>query len=215
MEINTDIITLFPRQARYRVWEELMIEQLDNFQEIIVVLTNDELYGRNQSRELRRDLPYFAYLSIEDAKSKTDDWRDTAMKHALLHSKAERVLFLEPDFFIRDMHKVINDDKSYDLMKPIGVEIDKRTHPCFLCVSRADIEKTDKDFSAYPNKGLDHFDLFTSQLPPVQLLGRGQWHHMAGLTHNMRLENQGKKVVYKPDEYKLYKILEDIIGKHR
>lgn len=204
--MTIDVITVIPKEARYLFWELFLRNNYLKFDKIITVFTHDEVTKYDYSPEVKRRLPYSVFL--DSPKEGKGDWRNIATNFALNHSTADYVLFLEPDFFVNNFDWLVASDN-------FGVKIAERIHPCFLKLKRSDIEKTSKDFTAYPDRGLDHFDLFTKELVDqsvdISFLPGSQWYHMAGLTHNMRLESQGQTPVYKPDEYRLYKVLESIL----
>lgn len=202
MESSVDIIAIVPKEARFKVWEHLMRRGRDHYQDLIIVFTRDEITGKDYSKETMGALPGARFFNSPEV---VGDWRNVATNYGIDKSSAENILFLEQDFFLASLDCI-----SKNLPKTLAVKIDGRIHPCFLRVSRENIEKTNRDFSAYPDEDIDHFGKFTNQLKNVTFL-KEPYYHMAGLTHNMRLEAQGKKIIYKPDEYKMYTMISGVI----
>lgn len=205
-----DIIVVHPKEARYFTFER-MIKKLHRslFGKLIVIWSEDFVTGRYYGAEVQASLPFAEFYNTPLGDG---DWRNRAINEALEHSTAKWVLFLEQDFLCTDLIVDIFPSNPKDV---VGIYTETRPlHPAFLLVKRELIDKTDKDFSAYPEKGLDHFDLFTQQLTKltdkIDVLNPKKYYHLNGLTHNMRLEAQKKPIVYKPEEYKLFKIMEEI-----
>ena len=143
------------------------------------------------------------------------DWRDVAVNIALGKTTSTHILFMEQDFFVEDgfFDKLFRLGKDFDT---IGFKDSNRLHPACLLVKKDILSKTSKDFSAHPPIG-DHFAKVTEELMEIgswttlQELGLGGWYHLASLTFNIRLEEDGKPVQYRPDEYKLYKLMTQLL----
>lgn len=217
--MTVDIVLLHPRETIYPAFYEVWHKNKQHFNRLLLQFTNDHVTGKDYSSTALGMLtwePNGRHNQITALQYPTDswwegDWRNIATNNAIDKSLADYILFMEPDFLIRDLGFV--KDFTGDVL---GVDIDGRLHPCFLLVKRSILEKTSRDFTAYPDQGMDHFGKIQQDLEKiatVELINDKPiyWHHMAGLTHNMRLEAAGEPVVYKPDEYRLYKILESLL----
>lgn len=203
-----DLITCWPVNLDYPPFRMFIHLYRHFFNKVIVSWTPMESMWDFRS-EVMQDLLAHEVLFLESQARPNRDWRDLATNLALLASDSPWVLFMEQDFFIRsggDLQKIWMKREHADV---IGYkEGGTRLHPAFLLVKRSRIEKTDKDFSAYPDEGFDHFDKFTSQLPKPLLLdnmeienGTG-YKHMNGLTHNFNLCMRNEvKHIYKKDEF--------------
>jgi hypothetical protein len=110
---------------------------------------------------------------------------------------------MEQDFILADKDILLREGDV------LGFKEEGRIHPGFLKVKRSLIDKTSKDFTAYPDEGMDHFGKFVKELEGLTddftFLGKEYYHHMAGLTQNYRLEYVGDVANYKPQEFEVYK----------
>lgn len=192
---------------RYPVWEMMMERNNHYFNSIIVCFTPGEILREDYSsivkREMKKKIKNIVFLDYPNIKG---DWRHVSVNHALNNSSAEVVLFMEQDIIIPHL-SIINTGGTITMV----IKENERIHPAFLRVKREEIEKTDKNFAPIPEKKLDHFDYFTSQLtPPFIEIHPKLYYHLAGYTDNCRLEYEGKKPNFKPEEFKLFKIMEQL-----
>lgn len=135
------------------------------------------------------------------------DWRDVAVNTLLEKSTASNVLFLEPDFLIRDervFEVILNTSMDYNT---VLYDEGGRIHPAFCFTERALVDQTSKDFSANPPLG-DHFYKFFKELmklgrcvelEDIGLHNREDFYHMAGLTQSYHAQP-----FYKPNEFLTY-----------
>lgn len=201
---DVDLISVIPRQARYKFFERMVNRNRHLFNDVIIVVTDDEVTGEDHLGDMIAAVPDATYLDIPKTKG---DWRNIATNHALKYSDTRMVWFMEPDFFMPKLELVLLLYSWKDIA--VGIDVDGRLHPACLYLPRIILDKTSLDFSADPPK-YDHFDKVTEQLKTfgnIKYLNEDDYVHMAGLTHNMRLEAQGKEIAYKPNQYKLYKTL--------
>ena len=207
---KVDIIVCHPYEIRYPVWEKMIRANMDYYNKLFVVFTKGNFTGKDYSGEVGLALlsPQVVFLDMPAVGEgfPNSDWRHTAVRYALAQSEADYILFLEQDLLIPSL-KVVQDFKG----DVLGIKEGDRIHPAFLLVKRELINKTDRDFAAYPDKEMDHFDKFIAQLPIPEILPKSEYYHMAGFTHNEALVAQGKEPNYRPDEYKLFKMMERII----
>jgi len=202
-----DIIVCHPYEIQYPVWEKMMRINKSYYNQLIVCFTKGKIIDRDYSQEIKERLPA-CYLDSPKVGQilPESDWRHTAVNFALDHTIADYVLFMEQDFLIPDLSIL----KDYD-GETLGIMEGERIHPAFLMVKKEVVYSTDRNFAAYPEEGLDHFDKFTSQLPEIDIMPDDFYYHLAGFTHNEKLVAQDGKPNYKPDEYKLFKIMEKLL----
>ena len=135
-----------------------------------------------------------------------NDWRNVAINHALLQSyNAEWIWFTEQDFIIKDSTYFwgtvyMADDNGAEF---IAVKESDRIHPCCMFIKRSLLARTSREFSANPPL-YDHFGKLTQEVeklgPKAHFIDKG-WQHMAGLSHNLRLVEEGGLPNYKPLEF--------------
>lgn len=154
-------------------------------------------------------MPYAHFFSV---KHSGVDWRNDAINETLDQIKTnEPICFIEQDFLIQDesfFEKVFKDEYPF-----IYFTEGERVHPAFAIVSREYIDKTSKDFSAYPDTFGDHFAKFFQELPTTGIyleeLGvknKIDYFHINGLTQNyMNFKNESP--FYNPEEFLAYNYL--------
>ena len=142
------------------------------------------------------------------------DWRQNAMMALLDKSNASYFMNMEQDFLItpENLYKVLSKIGNYDF---IGYKEGDRIHPAFSIIKREFLYLTSKDFSAYPDKGLDHFGLFFKEMNSLTkykdigefgLVDRKDFIHAGGLTQNYHCFREGQPF-YKPSEFLTYNAL--------
>lgn len=208
----TDIIITWPNNCDYPLWREWIKHARKKFGEVYVIF-HDTHSSPNYALFVRDALwnDRITFVTYGDIPS-GEDWRSWGIRYALNDSKADRILFLEQDFFMYEgfWEKV----DSYCAYPVIGILDGVRIHPCFLSMTRKAIDASCKNFGIVPNVS-DHFGLiqkdieaglcgpytfiptYKENIPPL-------YHHMNGLSHNLRLMQEGQKVTYKPDEFRDY-----------
>lgn len=213
--IQPDIITTNTYGLDYPYWRWLIEENRPLFNQVYAVLCQD-----NKVLNFREFIKLFAkhYRAIDIGELKSGDWRNQTTNAGLDKSTAEFVLFLEQDFIpIEDnfFEKVFEEMDDYDVAGFVdnGEEWieGKRLHPAFLIVRRELIDKTSRDFSAYPKKDRDHFGIFTDELLALQPrfldIAKYQWKHVAGTTSNYMLVAEGSVPNYKLEDFEDYVVL--------
>ena len=223
-----DVIVTAPYCLDYPLWREEMEKNRHLFGDIYLMMYRDS-----------RPLDFHAFVQQQTPWAKTvlmgqigvGDWRNVCVTEALSRSSAERVLFLEQDFVALDdtfWPRFMKEAASNDVMGFSDVtrqeftsekgswQFGARLHPACLLVTRDLINKTRRDFSAYPNPPVDrdHFGVFTDELHVLYKEGKvrflplekyqDSWKHWAGVSWNYMLAMDGKPPVYKTDEFREY-----------
>lgn len=207
--IKPDCIVAWPRNCDYPLWRQFIRDNRERFNLVIVVFT--ETHQGEDYRDFVRDAmakDWVQFVDIQQTPAGAD-WRNVAVNAALLHSyNAEWVWFTEQDFFIYDVDAFfkVADEVASNGAEWIGVYDGPRLHPCCIMIKRPLLNRLDKNFGALPPK-YDHFGYIQTQLEQSPKLGASfneGWHHMAGLSHNMRLVVEGGYPNYKPEEFDRY-----------
>lgn len=207
-----DLILTWPSNCDFPLFREWLSTHAYRFKTIYIIFheTNTAPDLRNDVRDAI-DLENVNYITYDGVPSGRD-WRDYGIHFALDDSTADRVCFIEQDFFMYDgfWSKVA----EYIEYPVIGINDHGRIHPCFLLMKRDALEKTCKNFGIVPNE-LDHFGLIQKDIESGKC---GPWtmipdypknedklyHHMNGLSHNLRLMFEGLPVTYHEQEFRDY-----------
>jgi hypothetical protein len=207
--IKPDVIVAWPRNADYPLWRQFIRDNRERFNLVIVVFT--ETHQGDDYREfVRGAMAEDWVLFIDNPPIQSgQDWRDVAMKQALLHSyNSEWVWFTEQDFLIEDPHAFFQTLEVLSRRPDISwiaTYDGPRLHPCCLFVRREILNQMHKDFSANPPH-YDHFGAIQQQLEGLgeeMKLTKG-YTHLAGLSHNMTLVYNSQEPNYKPEEFQNY-----------
>jgi hypothetical protein len=135
-----------------------------------------------------RDMYYDAFIQNSLINKKVDciyiphkeyiygveDWRNISTNRMLEHSSSEWVCSIEQDFFAKDWDLLFKKVESLmftnDLIGYRGHQgqeyhqsylTNDYVHPSFWFMNRKSLERTNKNFSADPDQGADHFGLIT------------------------------------------------------
>lgn len=171
------------------------------FDQVIVVFT--ETYHGEDYREYIKDVMHADRITFLDSPLPRghEDWRDVSVNHGLQYSNAEWVWFTEEDFFPfgsfwDDVETIMGDENCISIEVVDGV----RVHPCCLFLPKGIIMRTRKNFGIKPDVS-DHFSLIQQDLERIlhedagyanrAILNPGTYKHMAGLSHNNRLLEDG------------------------
>lgn len=211
--MTIDLVITQPTSCDFPIWRNFLRHNREKFGKVIIVMAKSN--GKNDYTGFLTEAMRQDDVLIRPAGSyiETNDWRDSAVKTALLNSDAEYVWFTEQDFFIANpseffaqVNTLINAGNQFIYVKEGG----ERIHPCCMIVKRSLIEKTRKDFGIIPDKS-DHFGKFVAdilaQKPKMQEIGTTgkDYFHMNGLTHNYNLIEIGQTDnVYQPGLFQLY-----------
>lgn len=182
-----DVILSNPRDVWYPYWVWRMNKDRHLFDKVIVMITQTAT-----DRDYVQDLKNLNVTVIEDYVDDGTDWRNAAINRALKESKSDKILFLEQDFLYKN--GFIEGLLEIDGYDAIGFRDGNRFHPACLLVTREATWLTQRDFSVDPDVG-DHFFKFTTELEAMnnwadlKTFELPEWHHLAGLTQNYRLES--------------------------
>lgn len=180
------LITTWPIHLDYPLFRYNLERYRDYFASIWIGLTNHH-QEVDYTNFLMDTIPFARFVPIKHTGL---DWRNDAVNEVLNQiTTNEPILFIEQDFLIRDVNffeKVFKYDNEFVYFME-GV----RVHPAFALLSRDYIEKTSRDFSAYPGIYGDHFAKFFSELPTsgiyLEELGvknKIDFYHLNGLSQN-------------------------------
>lgn len=199
-----DLITVWPKSVDYPLFRYNLARYREYFDQVLIAISDNGL---------TEDYTNFLTNNIKDAHFKfipraagDQDWRNVAVNTMLEKSQADRVLFIEQDFLIRDerFFEVLLNVNEYDALY---YDEDGRMHPALALVPRHIIDRTSKDFSARP-PAYDHFGLFfkemiqlcnATDLETVGLHDKEDYLHLSGLT-----QNYFAKPFHKPNQFLSY-----------
>lgn len=205
MNSKPDVILVWPRHIDFPLARFNLMRFKEYFNEVYIGLT-DMAQLEDYTQFLVNALPWVHFKAIPRAEA-GKDWRDVAVNTLLEKSTAKNVLFLEPDFLIRDeqiFEVILNTSMDYNT---VLYDEGGRIHPAFCFTERALVDQTSKDFSANPPIG-DHFYKFFKELMRVGrcveledlgLHDREAFYHLAGLTQNYHAQP-----FHKPNEFLTY-----------
>lgn len=207
MIIKPDLICAWPTHVDYPLFREYIQTTRSKLHQIVISFTDMQTalpnYQSFIEEQLKADKVSFVQpLPIISGK----DWRNEAVKKALEIATGDWVWFVEQDFFPAEGFW----PEVYGLAQrteAFGYYQEDRLHPCCIFVKRELLDKTSKDFSAYPDKGYDHFgklqhDLELRTNPGVLHQWTGK--HLNGLSQNIYLLQTGQEPNYNPEEFKEY-----------
>ena len=192
-----------PKHLDFPIFRYNMHRFKKYFSSIWIALSDHYVPNQDLGNFCRAQLPFANFIEFERTRP---DWRDDAVNNLLDKTKDEKyILFFEQDFLIKDdsfFEKVFKDDVDFAYYKE-----DQRIHPAFALVKRELIEKTSKNFSAWPPG--DHFYKFFNELPEgidIEHLGvkqREDYIHLAGLSQNYQNFKYGDPF-FKPNNFLIY-----------
>jgi hypothetical protein len=203
-----DIIVSWPRNTDYPLWRQFIHDYRERFNLVVVVFT--ETNHGDDYRGFVRDAMAADWILFADSLNVPPgrDWRDVAIKLALLQSyNSQWVWFTEQDF--RPLDGFWDEIEEFEKLgvRAIGVRQGERLHPCSLFMRRDLLGEIHKDFSANPPE-YDHFGYIQKQLEktvePIGITDPKYWNHMNGLSHNMRLLSDGQQPNYEPNVFSNY-----------
>lgn len=202
--IKPDLLTVIPRDVDFPLFR-YNLERFKKYFDQIYIAINDNGFATDYSDFFITSIP-FAHFKKTPRGGGDVDWRNVAMNTLLDKSTADWVLFLEPDFLIRDdrFFEVLLNVSDYDF---IFYEEGERIHPACALLPRHIIERTSKDFSARP-PAHDHFGQFFKQaslitnsadLETIGLRDKEDYVHIAGVTQSYHA-----KPFHKPNQFLTY-----------
>lgn len=201
--ITPDIIVTWPLHLDFPLFRYNMVKYREYFRSLTIVLSNHHM-DRDYSNFIRVQLPFANFI---DYKGNDKDWRNGTVNAGLdVMPKDGNVLFLEQDFFWTDkfLDNVLKDWSDF-----IYFNEGNRVHPAFAIIKRELVDKTSRDFSAYPETHGDHFGKFFSELiigVNIKELGvkkNVHYWHMNGLSQEyMNVKND--QPFYNRDDFTYY-----------
>lgn len=203
--IKPDVVVVWPKDTDFPLFRYNLRRFREYFDKVLIAVSDNGTL-ENYTDFFHQELSDIAQLKTIPVVDGTKDWRNVAINIMLEKSTASHVLFIEPDFLVRDerFFEVLLNVNEYDFLY---YDESGRMHPACLLTSRDLIDKTTKDFSARP-PAYDHFGLFTMELmrmsnsadlDTIGLHDREDYYHLAGLTQNYHA-----KPYYKPNEFLTY-----------
>lgn len=202
--ISPDVIVTWPSNCDYPLWRRFIFENRLRFNKVIVVFHHTNALP--DFRDFVMDaMKYDRITFLTDIRTQPDhDWRDDAINAALSQSDADWVWFTEQDFTLKYPIQfwMAVDELDAKGSDAIGILDGSRLHPCCLFISRLMLGKLQLDFGT--SDRWDHFGRIQNQLysiADVGILDASLYHHMNGLSHNLRLMFDKQEVTYKPDEF--------------
>ena len=208
--IKSNLFLTWPEHCDYPLFRYYLEQYREFFSRIVIVFTQG-LKERNLKPFIKSAIKDVDFI---DSHYMFPDWRQNAMLSLLDNSNSSHFLNMEQDFMIKPeyLKMVLSHTRNYDF---IGYKEGDRIHPAFSLVKRSNLYLTSKDFSAYPDEGLDHFGLFFKEMEnltkfkDIRELGifeRKDFYHIAGLTQNYHCFKEGQPF-YKPSEFLTYNSL--------
>lgn len=205
MGIKPDIIVVWPKDTDFPLFRYNLKRYRKYFDKVLIAVSDNGTL-ENYTDFFHKELSEIAQLKFVPRADGTKDWRNVAVNTMLEKSTASHVLFIEPDFLIKDerFFEVLLNMSDYDF---IYYDEGGRVHPACALVPRHLIERTSKDFSARP-PAYDHFGLFfmellrisnSADLDTLGIHDREDYYHLAGLTQNYHA-----RPYYKPNEFLTY-----------
>jgi len=205
--IKPDLFITWPEHVDYPLFRYYLELYREFFNRIVVVFTQG-LKERNLKPFIKTALKDVDFI---DSHYMLPDWRQNAMMSLLDASNSSHFLNMEQDFMIRpdDLKEVLSHIRNHDF---IGFKEGDRIHPAFSIIKRGNLYLTSKDFSAYPDKGMDHFGLFFKEMSNLfkfkdindfGLVYKKSYYHLNGLTQNYHCFRENQPF-YKPDEFLTY-----------
>lgn len=158
--MTPDIIVTWPLHLDFPLFRYNMAMYKSYFRSLTIVFSNHHM-EKDYSNFIRVALPFANFVEYKGADP---DWRNGTVNAGLdAMPKDGNVLFLEQDFFWDDkfLDRVFNSGVWSDF---IYFNEESRIHPAFACVKRELVDKTNRDFGAYPESYGDHFGKFFSDL---------------------------------------------------
>ena len=202
--IKPDLLCVWPKDTDFPLFRYNLERFKQYFNEVHIAI-NDNGTDEDYTQFLISVLPTVHFKSTPRGGGSID-WRNIAVNTLLEKSQADHVLFIEPDFLIRDdrFFEVLLNVSDYDF---IYYDEQERIHPACALLPRHIIERTSKDFSARP-PAYDHFGLFfqeasritnSADLETIGLHDKEDYLHIAGVTQSYHA-----KPFHKPNQFLTY-----------
>lgn len=207
--IRPAVFITWPVHADYPLFRFNLHKNRQYFQDIFIAFTEHNI-GQDYKRLIIQDLPFVKFVTPLQIKS---DWRDDALTTMLSRATdATHYLFLEQDFLVKSYRfyeNILNTDNDFVYFKE-----GDRIHPAFCLIKREIVDKTSRDFMAYPDEGMDHFGKFFKEITELikgkeirefGFKNKDDFYHMNSLTQNYHCFNLGQPL-YKEKEFLSYNL---------
>lgn len=202
--MKPDILVVWPLHLDFPLFRWNMVKYKDCFRSLTIVFSN-HYQEKDYSNFIRVNLPFAKFVEYQGDKA---DWRNGAV-NAGLDSIPDNgsILFMEQDFFWNEtfLDKVLKDKYKF-----LYFTEGERIHSAFAIVDRKLIDKTSRDFSAYPDTdNKDHFGRFFDELTTginINELGvrnRIDYYHLNGLSQNY-MNYKNDQPFYNKDDFLTY-----------
>lgn len=202
--IKPDLLAVIPKDVDFPLFR-YNLERFKKYFDQIYIAISDNGTNVDYSDFFITSLPFVHFKKTERGGGDRD-WRNIAVNALLDKSIADHVLFLEPDFLVRDdrFWEVLLNVTEFDFLY---YEEGERIHPACALLPRHIIERTSKDFSARP-PAHDHFgqvfkqaSLITNSadLETIGLHDKEDFLHIAGVTQSYHA-----KPFHKPNQFLTY-----------
>lgn len=187
--VEPDVIVTLPRHIDFPFFRYAIDRYRNYFRQVLIGLTDHGMKKDYSTFLINNTRASFKKIKRAEGH---EDWRNKAVNYMLEKSYSDYVLFLEPDFLIRDerFFEVLFSNREYNF---IYYKEDNRIHPACAFIRRDLIDKTRKDFSAKLST-FDHFGIFFDEilrngcnhctLEDIGLLKGVDYLHLGGLTQN-------------------------------
>lgn len=203
-----DLIVCNPTHLYFPLFTKMIKENRKQFDKVIMVMTDMAVRDPNYRLYIREAMANEGVIFLDCPRAESgQDWRNEAIKMALYVSQSPWVYFTEQDFIpVPEFWREVTD--LMQRTEVFGRYQEGRLHPCCLFIKRGLLDKTSKDFSAYPEKGMDHFGMIQKWLESKDIICGvifSQYgHHMNGLSQNLHMLQNGEQPNYAPPEFKKY-----------
>lgn len=205
--MKIDLLCVWPDVVDYPLFRRFLQTERKRFHKVFIVWTqtNWDFPLVKKFVEASLSKSKITFLESEPVKA-GQDWRSVATNTALKVSDSEWVYFTEQDFtplagFWKEVEDLVKRTEVFGRFQG------DRLHPSCLFIKRSLLDKTSRDFGAYPESGLDHFGKVQQQIEKKAILGvifPRYGKHLNGLTHNIHLLMQGEPPNYEVEEFKKY-----------
>lgn len=222
-----DLLITFIKHCDYPIFRRFLRRHRQRFGKVIIYWS-EHFRHMYFNRFIEKDLADLNITFLQNIPYKYgyEDWRNIATNYMLKFSDSEWVCSIEQDFFTKDWEKLLDAvteaSKTYDFLGYKGRDQQQSyqqylkgdyVHPAFWFIKKSLLDKTEKDFSAKPDQGCDHFGLITRD---VVKLGVPIWYsqdngfpeenafHQGGINVNYINAFEPGFVMHRPELFYIY-----------
>lgn len=202
--ITPDILVTWPLHLDFPLFRFKMMRYKEYFRSLTIVFSN-HYQERDYSNFIRANMPSAHFVEYKGDKA---DWRNGAVNAGLdTMPDNGHVLFMEQDFMWNDrfLDKVLPNKYKF-----IYFTEGERVHPAFALVDRKLVDKTSRDFSAYPDTdNKDHFGKFFDEfmtgihVDELGVTSKVDYYHLNGLSQNY-MNYKNNTPFYQGDQFLTY-----------